>query len=127
MHKGRGVPFTVGIVFSIIFAASTVLADSVHSNKLANLNGMEHRALHLPDVGRAEGVGYLFAGIHTNNGKHLGFSAAAIHQGPRFGIVRPATPTVTQNPEPATMVLLGTGLAAVGAAMRRRRKIDSSN
>src|SRR5215217_8083662 len=76
MHTKRAVPVALGVVFLVAFAASTALADAIHSHKLANLNGMEHRALHLPDVSRAEDEGYLFASIHSNNGKHLGFSAA---------------------------------------------------
>jgi hypothetical protein len=32
--------------------------------------------------------------------------------------------TITTIPEPATMVLLGTGLAGIGAAVRKRRKAD---
>lgn len=122
MHIKGAVPVALGVVFFVVFAASTALADAVHSNKFVNFNGFEHRALHLLDVSRAEEESYLFVGIHPNNGKHLGFSAAAIHRGPQLGIVRPIGPSVTQNPEPATMVLLGTGLAAVGAAIRRRRK-----
>ncbi|HKU73327.1 MAG TPA: PEP-CTERM sorting domain-containing protein [Pyrinomonadaceae bacterium] len=122
MQRRRAVPVALGVVFLVVFAASTALADAVHSNKFMNLNGMEHRSLHLLDVSRAEEEGYLFAGIHPNNGRHLGFGAAAIHRGPQLGIVRPVSPSVTQNPEPATMVLLGTGIAAVGAAIRRRRK-----
>ena len=122
MRIKRAVPVAFGVVFCTLFAASTALADSIHSHKLMNLNALEHRAL-LPDFSRAEEEGYLFAGIHSNNGKHLGFSAAAVHAGPKLGIVRPTGPSVTQNPEPATMILLGTGLTAVAAAIRRRRKI----
>jgi hypothetical protein len=120
--RKQAFPVAFGVVFSIVFAASTALADTVRSVELDSLNGLEQRTLHIPDFSRAEEVGYLFAGTQSNNGKHLGFSAAAIHAGPRLGIVRPTAPSVSQNPEPATMILFGTGLAAVGAAFRRRRK-----
>lgn len=122
MRRPRAVPTAFAVVFSIVFAASTAFADAVHSNKLTNF-GFEHRALNFLDISRGEDEAYLFAGLQSNNGKHLGFSTASIHRGPQLGIVRPTTPTVTQNPEPTTMVLLGTGLAAVGAAIRRRRKV----
>jgi len=123
MLNKRAVPVAVGVVFSVFIAASTALADAVHSDKLDNLNGIEQHTLQLPDVSRADELGYLFAGVQSNNGKHLGFSATSVHRGPQLGIVRPSGLSVTQNPEPATMVLLGTGLAAVGAAIRRRRKV----
>ena len=71
------------------------------------------------DIQRVTDTAYLFAAnFENNNGKHGGFSTA-IHQGPRLGIVRPSTPEVSQNPEPTAMVLLGTGLAAVGAFARK--------
>lgn len=71
------------------------------------------------DIQRVADTSYLFAGqFESNNGKHSGFSVA-IHQGPRLGIVRPFTPSVTQNPEPTAMVLLGTGLAASAALARK--------
>ena len=56
----------------------------------------------------------------NNNGKHLGFSMTAVNRGPRLGIVKPVSPSVSQNPEPTAMVLLGTGLAAVAALARKK-------
>jgi len=123
MLKKQAVPVALGVVFLLALGASTAFADAVHSDKFANLNAFEQSPVFLPEIARAEEVSYLFAGIQSNNGKHLGFSAAAVNRSPQLGIVRPNGPTVTQNPEPATMILLGTGLAAVGAIIRRRRKV----
>jgi hypothetical protein len=122
MLKKQAVPVALGVVFLLALGASTAFADAVHSDKLANLNAYEQQPLFLPEIARAE-ESYLFASIQANNGKQLGFSATAVHRGPQLGIVRPNGPTVTQNPEPATMILLGTGLAAVGAIIRRRLKV----
>jgi len=123
MRTLRAVTVAFGIIISLSFAASSVLAEAVHSDKFANPNGIEQRSLHVPEVIAADETSYLFDAAPSNNGRHLGFSIAAFHSGPRLGIVRPNVPEVTQNPEPATMILLGTGLAAVGAVIRRRRRV----
>ena len=123
MPKLRTVATAFVFVLSVAFAASSVQADPVHTARLSeSLNALENMSLHLPDVSRAEEHAALFAGIHSNHGKHSGFTVAAVRPGLKFGLFKGAQPTVSQNPEPATMLLLGTGMAAVGAAMRRRRK-----
>lgn len=127
MLKKRVLTVAVGILFSLTLTASSARADMVrqHDQLLDGLKGVENMMIHLPEISRADEHSYLFTGVHSNNGKHLGFSASAFHAGPKIGLVRsPNTPTVTENPEPATMILLGTGLAAVGAAVRRRRKLS---
>ena len=73
------------------------------------------------DVQRVVATSYLFAAnFENNNGKHRGFSVAAVHRGPRLGIVRQNNDaSVSQNPEPTAMVLLGSGLAAAAAFARK--------
>jgi hypothetical protein len=62
---------------------------------------------------------------NDNNGKHLGFSVAAFNGGLRFGLSKPRRPignNVSQNPEPTAILLLGTGMAAGAAFVRRRTR-----
>ena len=121
----RAFSVVFGVVFVFALAASSVRADSVHANNfIEQLSGAEHRNLNLPDINRADEQGYFSIVLHSNNGKHLGFTAASVNRGPRIGLVKPGPrASVTQNPEPATMILMGTGLVAVGAWVRRRRKV----
>lgn len=88
-----------------------------------NNNGKHLGFAKLSDIGiqRVADTSYLFAAqFENNNGKHRGFSVAAVHNGPRLGIVRQlSNPSVSQNPEPTAMVLLGTGLAAAAALARK--------
>ena len=114
-----------GILGACLFltVVSAVRADVVHPNMdLEKLIYAEQHNLTVLDTQGAES-GYLYTGqFENNNGKHLGFSVTAVSRGPRLGIVRPLSPSVTQNPEPTTMVLLGTGLAAVAGFARKKRK-----
>ncbi|HKG45479.1 MAG TPA: PEP-CTERM sorting domain-containing protein [Pyrinomonadaceae bacterium] len=103
---------------------SSVRADSLHPDMLLEkLIFAESHNLTEFDIEGAE-TGYLYAGhFENNNGKHLGFSMTSVNRGPKLGIVRPTTPAgVSQNPEPTAMVLMGTGLAAVGAFARKRNR-----
>ena len=104
--------------------ASSARADVVQADKfLEKLIYAERHNLTVFDSQSAE-TGYLYVGhFENNNGKHLGFSVAAFSKGPKLGIVRPSAPvSVSQNPEPTAMVLLGTGLAAVAAFARRKNR-----
>ena len=123
MTRSRVMTGIVSTVF-LLALSSTARADMLHVDvHLEKLIYAERHNLTSLDIQRAE-TGYLYAEhFENNNGKHLGFSIAAAHRGPRLGIVRPQTPDVSQNPEPTAMVLLGTGLAAVaGLARKKNRK-----
>jgi hypothetical protein len=118
----------VGIISAVFCLAivSSARADGMHADKSKHMDKLleklifaERHNLAVFDEERAE-TGYLYAGhFENNNGKHLGFSIAATNRGPKLGIVRPQAPSVSQNPEPTAMVLLGTGLAAAAAFARK--------
>lgn len=123
MSKSRVLTSILSAVFFLTLVAS-VRADSVHSDKfLEKLIYAERHNLTVFDLQGAE-TAYLYTGhFENNNGKHLGFSVTAVSRGPRLGIVNPQSPlSVSQNPEPTAMVLLGTGLAAAAGFARKRRR-----
>ena len=65
------------------------------------------------------------AGNNGSNGKRIGFSMAQFNNGQKFGLLnhpRRPMPSVTENPEPTAMILLGTGLAGVAAYARKRSR-----
>lgn len=120
MSRSRVLTGIVSAAFCLTLVSSA-RADSLHPDMLLEkLIFAERHNLTVFDIERAE-TGYLYAGhFENNNGKHLGFSMTSVNRGPKLGIVRPqAPPSVSENPEPTAMVLLGTGLAAVGAFARR--------
>jgi PEP-CTERM motif len=126
MSKSRVLAGIVSTVF-LLALASTARADMLHVDiHLEKLIYAERHNLTSLDIQRAE-TGYLYAEhFENNNGKHLGFSIAAAHRGPRLGIVKPQSPDVSQNPEPTAMVLLGTGLAAIAGLARKKKNKKQS-
>ena len=120
MNRSRVLAGIIGAAFCLTLVSS-VRADSLHPDMLLEkLIYAERHNLTVFDDQSAE-TGYLYAAhFENNNGRHLGFSMTSVNRGPRLGIVRPPAVTeVSQNPEPTAMVLLGTGLAAVGAFARK--------
>jgi hypothetical protein len=116
----------VTAAFCLTLAAS-VRADNAHVDiQLEKLIFAERHGLTILNEQQID-TNYLYtAHFENNNGKHLGFSMALVHNGPKPEIVRPfPVASASQNPEPTAMVLLGTGLAASAAFARkvnRRRK-----
>ena len=122
MIKRRFFTGLVSAVF-VLTLVSSARADVVRADMfLEKLIYAESHGLTDVVVQPAD-LGYLYAGhFENNNGKHIGFSMTAVNRGPRLGIVKPLSPSVSQNPEPTAMVLLGTGLAAVAALARKRSR-----
>jgi hypothetical protein len=128
MTRSRVLRGIIAAAFCLTFV-STVRADRAHGDNMMieKLIFAERHGLSILDGQRAQ-TGYLYAGhFENNNGKHLGFSMASVRQGPRFSLGNPPRPpSVTENPEPTAMVLLGTGLAAVGAFARKLNRRRNS-
>lgn len=121
MFKTRALTGSLTAVF-VLTLVSSVRADTVHADKFLELFSSESRNLTVLEDQSAR-IENLFNGqVENNSGKFLGFSVASITRGPRLGIVKPQSPSVSQNPEPTAMVLLGTGLAAAAAFARKRSR-----
>lgn len=120
MIKRRFFTGFVSAVF-VLTLVSSARADVVHADMfLDKLISAEQNGLTEVECQPAD-LGYLYVEhFQTNNGRQGGFSMTAVNRGPRLGIVKPVSPSVSQNPEPTAMVLLGTGLAAVAALARKK-------
>ena len=125
MGKVKGLVLFVGVVFVFTLAATSARADAFSAaDRIVKLNHLEEHLMNLPDTSRA-GIVLSFSELfENNNGKHLGFSVASAHRGPKFGLFKPpqtgGSGGTIPNPEPAAVFLLGTGLAAVGAYARKK-------
>ena len=121
MSKSR---FLIGILSTVfvLTIASSARADMAHVNMFLEKQIFAERHDLTGCNVKDSDTGYLYAAhFENNNGKHLGFSVIAHRTGP--GLIGGKTaPSVSQNPEPTAMVLLGTGLAASAAIARRKNR-----
>lgn len=121
MSKSRVVTGILSTVFCFTLVSSA-RADNVHVeiSLEKEIYAQRHNLIAFEDQ-RAE-TGYLYAAHFENNkGKHLGFSVAS-RGVERLPGAKKSPPSVSENPEPTAMVLLGTGLAAIGALARRKNR-----
>src|ERR1044072_10041581 len=126
MTRPRVVAGSVPAAFCLTLAAS-VRADNAHVDiQLEKLIFAERHGLTILNEQQID-TNYLYtAHFENNNGKHLGFSMALVHNGPKREVVRRVrVASAYQNLETSRMGLLGTGLAAFAGFARkvnRRRK-----
>ncbi|MCA1576227.1 MAG: PEP-CTERM sorting domain-containing protein [Acidobacteria bacterium] len=94
------------------------------SEHFANNNGNHFGFVNALDAITGTSASGFAGNAFAGNGKHLGFSVSAVRSGVKFGLANPRRPntTVTENPEPTGILLLGTGLAAGAAFARRIRR-----
>ena len=152
MTKGKVIS-ALGSVFLCSVCFASVKAESVRNWQAVEGTRHESFALDLTNINRSASFGY-FRNEESDNGRHLGFSrtnSASFGRteesdngsqlgfsttnfkyigGPRIEVVGyntiRTTGVVTQNPEPTTMILLGTGLMAFAGYARRMKQKRSS-
>ena len=122
MSKSRVLTGILSTVFCLTLVSS-VRADraDVEMSLEKEIYAQRHNLISFDDE-RAE-TGYLYAAhFENNNGRHLVFGLPFHRRVLPPGLAKKTSPSVSENPEPTAMVLLGTGLAAAGALARRKNR-----
>ena len=121
MNKQRVVILALGLTCLFSLGVSSARADSIHFGQFPeNSRNAEPQDLNGIDLSKYDGGSYLYDGQSSD--KKSGFSAAAMHHGPRIGLVghNPSPSAVTPTPEPLTITLLATGLVGIVGSRRKR-------
>jgi hypothetical protein len=112
-----------GIVSSFTFTMESVQSTSNDAWEVLGSNTLGVEGSNVLASGTDEGVAHTLTGNPVGAGTYSYLTFVATHGDVLLGTVSAVTSTTNTNaPEPATMVLMGLGLAALGTLRRVRRK-----
>lgn len=122
----RGWTVAIGLAFSFTVAAVSAKADSLIQCDRVEERGAEQQVI-LDSLRPFEPSDDKLDSVKPQDALPI-FTLHTIKSSDQLFVhgYRVAGPDVTQNPEPATMILFGTGLAGLGAIMRKRYKAHNT-